>query len=74
MLELEDKTRKAGFNLIIGVDEVGRDPLAGPVVAYAVSLRKSDFSVPIRDSKNLPHSSAKKPFTKFISARTSVSG
>ena len=53
MLELEDKTRKAGFNLIIGVDEVGRGPLAGPVVAAAVSLRKSDFSVPIRDSKKL---------------------
>ena len=33
MLELEDKTRKAGFNLVIGVDEVGRGPLAGPVVA-----------------------------------------
>ena len=53
MLELEDKTRKAGFNLIIGVDEVGRGPLAGPVVAAAVSLRKSEFSVPIRDSKKL---------------------
>ena len=53
MLELEDKTRKAGFNLIIGVDEVGRGPLAGPVVAAAVSLRKFDFSVPIRDSKKL---------------------
>lgn len=53
MLELEDKTRKAGFNLIIGVDEVGRGPLAGPVVAAAVLLRKSGFSVPIRDSKKL---------------------
>ena len=65
MLELEDKTRKAGFNLIIGVDEVGRGPLAGPVVAAAVSLRKFDFSVPIRDSKNLPRSSAKKPFREI---------
>lgn len=53
MLELEDETRKAGFNLVIGVDEVGRGPLAGPVVAAAVSLRKSGFSVPIRDSKKL---------------------
>lgn len=53
MLALEDKTRKAGFNLVIGVDEVGRGPLAGPVVAAAVALRRSDFSVPIRDSKKL---------------------
>ena len=53
MLAIEDKTRKAGFNLVIGVDEVGRGPLAGPVVAAAVALRWSDFSVPIRDSKQL---------------------
>ncbi len=53
MLALEDKTRKAGFNLVIGVDEAGRGPLAGPVVAAAVSLRRSNFSVPIRDSKKL---------------------
>lgn len=52
---LEDKTRKAGFNLIIGVDEAGRGPLAGPVVAAAVALQESDFSVPIRDSKQLTH-------------------
>lgn len=62
MLELEDKTRKAGFNLIIGVDEVGRGPLAGPVVAAAVSLRKSDFSVPIRDSKKLTPLQREKAF------------
>lgn len=55
MLELEDKTRKAGFNLVIGVDEAGRGPLAGPVVAAAVALRRFDFSVPIRDSKKLSH-------------------
>ena len=53
MLAFEDKTRKAGFNLIIGIDEAGRGPLAGPVVAAAVALRRSDFSIPIRDSKKL---------------------
>lgn len=53
MLDIEDKTRKAGFNLVIGVDEAGRGPLAGPVVAAAVALRRSDFSVPVRDSKKL---------------------
>lgn len=62
MLELEDKTRKAGFNLVIGVDEAGRGPLAGPVVAAAVALRRSDFSVPIRDSKKLTHAQREEAF------------
>ncbi len=39
--------------LIAGVDEVGRGPLAGPVVAAAVIL-KVDFHIPgLRDSKKL---------------------
>ena len=62
MLELEDKTRKAGFNLVIGVDEAGRGPLAGPVVAAAVALRRADFSVPIRDSKKLSRAQREEAF------------
>ncbi|MBI5149309.1 MAG: ribonuclease HII [Candidatus Omnitrophica bacterium] len=53
MLAIEDKTRKAGYGLIIGVDEAGRGPLAGPVVAAAVSLKEKKFPVVIRDSKQL---------------------
>lgn len=49
-----------GFELVIGVDEVGRGPLAGPVVAAAVAFVKP-ISEPwweeIKDSKQL---SAKK--------------
>ena len=62
MLAIEDKTRKAGFNLVIGIDEAGRGPLAGPVVAAAVALRRSDFSVPIRDSKKLSAIQREKAF------------
>ena len=62
MPALEDKTRKAGFNLVIGVDEAGRGPLAGPVVAAAVALRRSDFPVPIRDSKKLSRAQREKAF------------
>lgn len=40
------------FMLTAGVDEVGRGPLAGSVVAAAVIL-PSDFSVPLMDSKKL---------------------
>ncbi len=36
-----------------GFDEVGRGPLAGPVVAGAVILKSRSFRVPIDDSKKL---------------------
>ncbi len=38
---------------IAGIDEVGRGPLAGPLLACAVILKKAFFSVPIDDSKKL---------------------
>ncbi|OGX20119.1 MAG: ribonuclease HII, partial [Omnitrophica WOR_2 bacterium GWC2_45_7] len=39
--------------LIIGVDEAGRGPLAGPVVAAAVAVTDPYFVVEIRDSKKM---------------------
>ena len=36
---------------VAGVDEVGRGPLAGPVVAAAVILDKNNLPEGIRDSK-----------------------
>jgi len=47
----ETKAKKEGFTVVIGVDEAGRGPLAGPVVACAVSLVKNDFKNRIADSK-----------------------
>jgi len=44
---------KSGKEFIIGVDEAGRGPLAGPVVAAAVCLRKRVFHCRIDDSKRL---------------------
>ena len=51
--ELSDK----GFKYICGVDEVGRGPLAGPVVCAAVILPLDDLIEGVDDSKKL---SAKK--------------
>jgi ribonuclease HII len=49
----EDLLRAAGFLSIAGVDEAGRGPLAGPVVAAAVIL-PAEFSHPLlNDSKKL---------------------
>jgi len=50
---LEDELRRQGYRLLAGVDEVGRGPLAGPVVAGAVVLGP-DWSDPgVDDSKKL---------------------
>lgn len=38
MSKFETEARQAGFEMIAGIDEVGRGPLAGPVVAAAVIL------------------------------------
>lgn len=52
-LELEDELRATGHPLVAGIDEAGRGPLAGPVVAAAVIL-PAHFSHPIlNDSKQL---------------------
>lgn len=49
----EDELRSCGYKYIAGVDEVGRGPLAGPVVAAAVVLPE-DFNVlGVDDSKKL---------------------
>ena len=49
----EDDLKKNGYRLIAGVDEAGRGPLAGPVVAAAVILRQRHSFTGVLDSKQL---------------------
>ncbi len=49
----ERKARQDGFRAVAGVDEAGRGPLAGPVVAAAVILGEKRFRNRIDDSKRL---------------------
>jgi ribonuclease HII len=53
MYQYEEKLFKQGINYIAGVDEAGRGPLAGPVVAAAVILKKDAKFTYVNDSKQL---------------------
>lgn len=65
-LYYENKFRKKGFDLVIGVDEAGRGPLAGPVVAAAVALKRSRFKNYIHDSKRLTSRQREDAFPEII--------
>ncbi len=53
-LEYERKHYSAGCKYVAGVDEVGRGPLAGPVVCCAVIMPTDDIIDGVDDSKKLP--------------------
>jgi len=52
-LSLEEEFRDLGFKYIAGIDEAGRGPLAGPVVAAAVIFPVGVFLPGVDDSKKL---------------------
>lgn len=49
----EEAARQQGFTSIAGVDEAGRGPLAGPVVAAACLIPEDVFIIGVNDSKQL---------------------
>ncbi len=49
----EKEARQQGFSFIAGIDEAGRGPLAGPVVAAAVILHENTKIDDLDDSKKL---------------------
>lgn len=54
-----------GDFLVVGIDEAGRGPLAGPVVAACVILDRKNFPQEINDSKKLSSKIRKKIFTEL---------
>ncbi len=53
MLRLEEEARERGYRIIAGADEVGRGPLAGPVLGAAVVFPEGLLIPGIDDSKKL---------------------
>ena len=52
-LKYERRLYDEGYNLIAGIDEVGRGPLAGPVVASCVIMPKGSYIEGVTDSKKI---------------------
>ncbi|MFA5038524.1 MAG: ribonuclease HII [Candidatus Omnitrophota bacterium] len=66
MLAFERRAKKEGFTVIIGIDEAGRGPLAGPVVAAAVHLKTFSFKNRIDDSKKLTPQQRARAFDEIM--------
>ncbi len=66
MFYYENRFKKQGINYIVGVDEAGCGPLAGPVVAAAVFLKKYKFQNRIDDSKKLTALSRERAFEEIL--------
>lgn len=68
----EYERRYADCEYICGIDEVGRGPLAGPVVACACILPKEDYILYLNDSKQLSEKKREKLYDEIISKAVSV--
>lgn len=62
---IENEYREKGFNIICGVDEAGRGPLAGPVYAAAVILPSDCVIEGLNDSKKLTEKKREKLFDEI---------
>lgn len=72
MKEFEYKYIEQGYQSICGIDEVGRGPLAGPVVAGAVILPKDCTILYINDSKKLSEKKRELLYEEIMEKAVSV--
>ncbi len=55
-----------GFKSLAGLDEAGRGPWAGPVVASAVIVRDFSFQHPVDDSKKMTPASRERAYGEIL--------
>ncbi len=68
----DNSFRARGFARIAGLDEAGRGPLAGPVVAAAAVLPEGRVIKGLRDSKLIPEKDRKRIFERVIASAIDV--
>ena len=66
MLYHEKRAHRAGYLRVAGLDEAGRGPLAGPVVAASVILKKGAFKNRIDDSKVLTAKQRERAYREIV--------
>ncbi|MGD9739756.1 MAG: ribonuclease HII [Bauldia sp.] len=64
--EFERRARKRGATWVAGVDEVGRGPLAGPVVVAAVMFDGPKFPRGLQDSKQIDRAERERLYDKIM--------
>lgn len=72
MLEIENNLYNQGYKYICGVDEAGRGPLCGPVVAAAVILPKDICIEGVNDSKKLSEKKREKLYDDIMARALAV--
>lgn len=72
MWEFEDLALSSGYKAVAGVDEAGRGPLAGPVVAAAVILPRDLQIQGITDSKKLTAATRDSLYDRICAEAVSV--
>lgn len=72
MLEIENDLYNQGYKYICGVDEAGRGPLCGPVVAAAVILPKDICIEGVNDSKKLSEKKREKLYDDIMARALAV--
>ncbi|MCX8074685.1 MAG: ribonuclease HII [Clostridia bacterium] len=65
MMEYEEEIYLQGYTNICGIDEAGRGPLCGPVVAAAVILPKDFYIEGVDDSKKLSEKKREKLYEEI---------
>ena len=69
MYKLEQQLQAAGYRQIAGVDEAGRGPLAGPVVAAATIIPPGTFIYHLNDSKKLTAKQRELVYEQLLAAK-----
>jgi ribonuclease HII len=69
---LHDENLRKNYQVIAGLDEAGRGPLAGPVVAAAVILSAQTVINGVRDSKKIPEKQRLRVFWDIVMSAQAV--